>query len=72
MSNKPTPELETFLLFDEMLILSKELEDPNKFAIFASLKREFEEQQLLNEINKDEDASRQEADNDYRIIREST
>ena len=69
---KPTPELEALLLFEEMLNLSKELEDPNKFTIFESLKRDFEEKQLLNEINKDEEASRQEADNDYRTIREST
>lgn len=66
------PELETFLLFEEMLNLSKELEDPNKFATFALLKRQFEEEQLLIEINKDEETSRQQANNDNRAIRESS
>lgn len=52
-------ELDILLLFEDMLNTSKELEDPEKYATFATLKREFEEQQLLKEINEDEETSRQ-------------
>jgi hypothetical protein len=60
MSTKPTPELETFLLFDDMLIFSKELEDPGKFDIFETMRKEFEDKELLKELNEDENTSRQE------------
>ena len=67
---KPTPELEALLLFEEMLNLSKELEDPDKSITFEALKREFEERELLKELNEDENTTRQEEYNNNRTLRE--
>ncbi len=45
------PQLEAFLLFEEMLNFNRELEDASKYAIFAELRRQHEEQLLMQEIN---------------------
>lgn len=55
MSQKLTPELEVLLLYDDLLNFSKELEEPEKMIIFAELQKDFEAQQLLQEINAEDD-----------------
>lgn len=58
---KPTPEIEVFLLFEDLLNFSKELEEPDKMVIFAELQREFEDQQLFQEINNDDKKYKQQS-----------
>lgn len=50
-----TPELDILLLYDDLLNFSKELEEPEKMIIFAGLRREFEDRQLLQELNQEDD-----------------
>lgn len=58
---KSTPEIEVFLLFEDLLNFSKELEEPDKMVIFAELQREFEDQQLFQEINNDDKKYKQQS-----------
>lgn len=46
--------LEALLWMEQVLETKKELEDLERFAIFAQLRREYEERLLLDEINQDE------------------
>jgi len=43
-------ELEVLIMFEDMLI---NLENPDKVAIFGTLKEEFESKQLLNTLQND-------------------
>lgn len=43
-------ELELLMLFENML---NDLENPEKFSIFGTLKEEFESKQLLNDLKDD-------------------
>lgn len=50
-----SPEVEILILYDDLLNFSKELEEPEKMIIFAELQKDFEAQQLLQEINAEDD-----------------
>lgn len=50
--------VETFLLAEDLIIMNKNFVDAEKFITFASLHREFEERELLQEINTEYDASK--------------
>lgn len=47
-------DLDALLWMEQVLETKKELEDLERFAIFAQLRREYEERLLLDEINQDE------------------
>ena len=48
--------VEAFLLAEDLIIMNKNFVEAEKFIIFASLHREFEERELLQEINTEYDA----------------
>jgi hypothetical protein len=50
-------ELKLLLLYDEMLIFSKELEDAHKMAIFAEMENDFHNRQLMQEINAEDEST---------------
>lgn len=47
--------VETFLLAEELLILNEDFVQAEKFLNFASLHREFEERELLTQLNEEND-----------------
>lgn len=48
-------ELEVMLLFEEMQELNIFMEDPEKYHTFVTLQKEFEDQELLHELNQTDD-----------------
>lgn len=55
MSEEQRHQVEAFLLAEEMLNLTEKFVEEEKFHTFAALKREFEEQELLTELNQEND-----------------
>lgn len=59
------PEIEALILFEEMLNFSKDLQEAEKYANFAALKRQFQESQLLKQLSEENDGT-EDGGEDYR------
>ena len=60
-----TPELEAWLLYEELLIMNKDFEEYQKYRNFVALEREFIERELLKTLRED-DATEHESDTPQR------
>ena len=60
--------VEAFLVMEEMLILNQSFAETERFINFAQLRREFEERELLDELNREDDLTRNEPSHSFGII----